>query len=404
MREETQKRSATLKPRLVKTMLGKLLEGRYQVVQVLSSGGFCQTYLAQDTHSPGHPTCVVKHLKPANNTPNAIQTLRWLFTGEAQALKKLGDHNQIPQLLDHFEDNQEFYLVQEFVLGQTLSVEMPPGKRWSESQVFKLLQEVLDILQFIHAQGLIHRDIKPNNLLRRKQDNRFVLIDFGSVKQAWSQVITLQGQKINTFAIGLPATITIGTPGYMPTEQERGKPRPNSDIYALGIVCIQALTGMHPTQLVEDPNTCEIIWREYCHVNPDLAAVIDKMVRYSFKDRYQSATEVKEALQPLAVVYQPTIQVEMSNTDRIAGFDSDPFFEQEDTVTFDWGESKEPQLDNNSDDSVDPPRLKSIPLLEMGIGVTAAVTLILGIYFALLSPEPSMKIPKYPNSIPLKSN
>ena len=385
-------------------MLGKLLEGRYQVVQILSSGGFCQTYLAQDTHTPGHPTCVVKHLKPASNTPNSIQTLRWLFSGEAQALKKLGDHNQIPQLLDNFEDNQEFYLVQEFVQGHTLSAEMPSGRRWSESQVFKLLQEVLDILQFIHSQGLIHRDIKPNNLLRRKQDNRFVLIDFGSVKQAWSQVITLQGQKISTFAIGLPATITIGTPGYMPTEQERGKPRPNSDIYALGIVCIQALTGLHPTQLVEDPNTCEIVWQEHCHVSADLGEVIDKMVRYNFKDRYQSATEVLEALQPLTLLYQPTVQAGGSYIDQMASEDFNSFFEQEDTVTFDWGDRAQSPTDNNSGNVTDTPRKKSLPLLEIGIGVTAAVALIVGIYFSLLSPDPIMKIERYPVSIPLKSN
>lgn len=385
-------------------MLGKLLEGRYQVVQVLSSGGFCETYLAQDTHTPGHPTCVVKHLKPASNTPNSLQTLRWLFTGEAQALKKLGNHDQIPQLLDNFEDNQEFYLVQEFVLGQTLSVEMQSGRRWSESQVFKLLQEVLDILQFIHSHGLIHRDIKPNNLLRRKQDNKFVLIDFGSVKQAWSQVITLQGQKINTFAIGLPATITIGTPGYMPTEQERGKPRPNSDIYALGMVCIQALTGVHPTQLVEDPDTCEILWQQYCHVNPDLGEVINKMVRYSFKDRYQSATEVLEALQPLALVYQPTQQASVFDTDQSASEDFNPFFDQEDTVSFDLCDRTEPLLNNDSDDLPATPPKKSVSLLDIGIGTAAAIALMIGIYFSLLSPAPIMKIERYPVSIPLKSN
>ncbi len=385
-------------------MLGKLLEGRYQVVQVLSSGGFCETYLAQDTHTPGHPICVVKHLKPASNTPNSLQTLRWLFTGEAQALKKLGNHDQIPQLLDHFEDNQEFYLVQEFVQGHTVSVEMQSGRRWSESQVFKLLQEVLDILQFIHSHGLIHRDIKPNNLLRRKQDNKFVLIDFGSVKQAWSQVITLQGQKINTFAIGLPATITIGTPGYMPTEQERGKPRPNSDIYALGIVCIQALTGVHPTQLVEDPDTCEILWQQYSHVSAHLGEVINKMVRYSFKDRYQTATEVLEALQPLAVLYQPTQQAEGFDIDQSASEDFNSFFDQEDTVTFDLCDRAEPLSNNTSDDLSATPPKKSISLLDIGIGVTAAIALMIGIYFSLLSPAPIVKIEKYPVSIPLKSN
>ncbi len=175
-------------------MLGKLLQGRYQVVQILSAAEFCQTYLAQDTHQTSHPICVVKHFQLANNHPESLQTLRRLFHREVQALKKLGNYDQVPGLIDHFEDNQEFYLVQEFIAGHSLSVELQPGQPWSESQVVQLLQEVLGILQFVHSQGLIHRDIKPSNLIRRQQDNRLVLIDFGSVKQAWTQVVTAQGQ------------------------------------------------------------------------------------------------------------------------------------------------------------------------------------------------------------------
>ena len=227
-------------------MLGKLLQGRYQVFEVISVGQFCHTYLAQDTSLPNCPTCVVKHFKPATNDPDSLETLRELFTREAQALKKLGNHDQVPQLLAHFEDNLEFYLVQEFIAGHPLSTELLPGQRWSESQVVQLLQEVLNVLEFVHRHGLIHRDIKPSNLIRRELDNRLVLIDFDSVKQAWMQVVTAQGQTNATFAIGIPATIAIGTPGYMPTEQGRGRPRLNSDIYALGMIGIQALTGLHP--------------------------------------------------------------------------------------------------------------------------------------------------------------
>lgn len=384
------------------TMLGKLLEGRYQVMQILSAGGFCQTYLAKDTSFADHPICVVKHLKPASNS-NSLQTLRWLFTGEAQALKKLGNHDRIPQLLDHFEENQEFYLVQEFVQGHTLSAEMPPGQRWRESQVFQLLQEILDIIQFIHSHGLIHRDIKPSNLLRRQQDNKFVLIDFGSVKQAWSQVITLQGQKIHTFAIGLPATITVGTPGYMPTEQERGKPRPNTDIYALGMVCIQALTGLHPTQLVEDPNTCEIIWQQHCYVSAGLADILNKMIRYNFKDRYQSAAEVLEALQPLAILYQPTQNSTFANQEATSLQETHIPFADEDTVSFVWGDRPETYLADKTHESITPPQ-KSTSLLDLGVGAIALIALMVGIYFALLSPSPVVKIERYPVSIPLKSN
>jgi serine/threonine-protein kinase len=392
-------------------MLGKLLEKRYQVMQVLSAGGFCQTYLAQDTHTANRPICVVKHLKPANSSPNALQTLRWLFTGEAQALEKLGCHNQIPRLLDHFEENQEFYLVQEFVQGHTLGAELQPGKPWSENQVFYLLQEVLQILEFIHSHGLIHRDIKPNNLLRRRHDRRLVLIDFGSVKQAWTQVVTLQGQKIDTFSIGLPATITIGTPGYMPTEQERGKPRPNSDIYALGMLAIQGLTGIHPTQLDSDPDTCEILWRDYCKISPELAQIIDNMVRYSFTERYQSAAQVLAALEPLANRYQPVLHLgefELQATQAqipTLAQDSHSLLSAEETIAYSWGDRSQLKLPNKQGKAT--PALlakKSTSLLDVGIGAIALATLLLGIYLASHSPTPAFKPEKYPVSIPLKSN
>jgi len=286
-------------------MSGKLLEGRYQIVQVLSAGGFCQTYLAQDISLPDHRTCVVKHMFPATNHPDALPTFRRLFTREAEALEKLVKYDWVPQLLAHFEQNQQFYLVQEFIAGHSLKAELQPGQIWTESQVVELLQEVLSILEFVHSHGMIHRDIKPSNLIRRHQDGRLVLIGFGSVKQAWTQVVTAQGQTNSTFAIGIPATIAIGTTGYMPVEQGRGRPRPNSDIYALGMIGIQALTGLNPTQLLEDADTGEIIWQHQTQVSPGLACVLNKMVRYNFKDRYQSVMEVLQALQSLTT-YLPT--------------------------------------------------------------------------------------------------
>lgn len=286
-------------------MLTKLQGERYQVVQVLSQGIFCQTYLVEDTDLPERPICVVKHFLPSSQCPIPVEVRRRLFTREVEALKKLDNYDLVPHLLTHFEDNLEFYLVQEFIEGHPLNVELSAGHRWSESQVFQLLQEILDILDFIHSYGLIHRDVKPSNIIRRKQDNRLVLIDFGAVKPIWNQLLKSQ-QKNSNFIPVEYTTIAIGTPGYMPHEQERGKPRPNSDIYALGMIGIQALTGVHPTQLPEDRNTGEIIWEHLAEVNTGLASVLNKMVHYHFKDRYNSAKEALEALLPLTHLYTLT--------------------------------------------------------------------------------------------------
>ncbi|MBW4674343.1 MAG: serine/threonine protein kinase [Desmonostoc geniculatum HA4340-LM1] len=269
-------------------MLGQLLDGRYQVLQVLGGGGFGQTYIAQDTHRPGFPKCVVKHLKPVSRSVEFLETARRLFTSEAETLEQLGNHDQIPRLLAYFEHNQEFFLVQDFIQGHTLKAELTPNERWTENRVIELLEQVLGILQFIHSQNVIHRDIKPDNIIRRQQDGKLVLIDFGAVKQMQTQLLTVAGHT--------GASIIIGTPGYMSTEQGQGKPRPNSDIYSLGIIGIQALTGLHPINFEEDLDTGEISWQHQAQVSCELASVLSKMVLHHFKQRYQSAAEVLRAL------------------------------------------------------------------------------------------------------------
>ncbi len=268
-------------------MIGKLLDHRYQVIRILATGGFGQTYIAQDTRRPGNPICVVKHLKPASSDPKIFATAKRLFQNEAETLEKLGNHEYIPRLLAYFDENQEFFLVQEYIDGHTLAEELIPGQRWSESQVMYLLQEILEILDFVHQQGVIHRDIKPDNIIRRASDYKLVLVDFGAVKQLRSSLVAVSTQPT--------ATVAIGTPGYMPTEQGQGKPRPNSDIYSLGIIAIQALTGVPANQLQEDPDTGELVWQHLAPVNEQLAAVLSKMVHYHFKDRYQNAAEALQA-------------------------------------------------------------------------------------------------------------
>ncbi|MBD2021225.1 tetratricopeptide repeat protein, partial [Leptolyngbya sp. FACHB-36] len=274
-------------------MLGKTLGGRYQLADYLGGGGFGQTYLAEDLHLPGKPHCVVKQLQPRVTTSEALQMAARLFDTEAQVLYALGDHDQIPRLFAHFEEAHDFYLVQEFIEGDVLSEELKARGCLTEPDVIPLIQDVLTVLEFVHQQQVVHRDIKPSNLIRRKSDRRLVLIDFGAVKQ-----VSLQTEDDPQGSM----TMAIGSSGYMPNEQLAGKPRYSSDIYAVGMMAIQCLTGINPQRFPEDPTTSEIIWRDRVQVSPAFADILDTMVRYDYRQRYPSAKEALEALAPLTHV------------------------------------------------------------------------------------------------------
>jgi serine/threonine protein kinase len=273
-------------------MEGQILGGRYQIISQLGRGGYGITFLAEDRQLPGTPRCIVKQLKPEATDPDNLHVAGQLFNAEAQVLYSLGNHPQIPQLLAHFEENQEFYLVQEFIEGHNLSQELVPGKQLSESYVIALLRDILEVLVFVHQQNVIHRDLKPENI-RRREDGRIVLIDFGLVKQLKTQLTDSQEM--------VTLTVNMGTLGYMPSEQALGKSKLSSDVYALGMIAIQALTGIHPRKLPEDANG-EIVWRDRVQVSSALADVLDKMVRYDFRQRYPSATEVLQALKKTGLI------------------------------------------------------------------------------------------------------
>jgi len=264
-------------------MLGKLLDRRYRIVKELAEGGFSQTYLAEDTRLPKNPQCVVKHLNPTIDDPIFTQKALELFKAEAETLQELGKHDLIPQLYAYFQENKEFYLVQEFIAGHPLSIEMSPGSQMAESRVAQIVKEVLEILRFVHKYNVIHRDIKPSNLIRRHSDGKLVLIDFGTVKQVQIDVASAHNKA--------RVTLPIGTPGYMSYEQERGQSVACSDIYSLGMLALQALTGKHPSQFPRDRDN-EINWRNYAKVGREFAAVLDRMTRCNPSDRYQSVDEV----------------------------------------------------------------------------------------------------------------
>ncbi len=261
-----------------------MLVGRYEIIRELGGGGFAITFLAKDCLQPSQPLCVVKQLRPERTEPRIVE----FFETEATVLEKLGKYSQIPQLLAHFRENNNLYIVQEFIEGHDLKAEIIPGKQLSESYVTKLLQDVLEVLSFVHNQQVIHRDIKPENLMRRHRDGKIFLIDFGAVKELSTLIVNVQGK--------VTSSVIVGTPGYMPNEQKNAKPIFASDIYALGVTLIQALTGVSAVDFEEDAKTGEILWRHQAQVSKHLANVLTKMVRRHYSLRYANATEVLQDL------------------------------------------------------------------------------------------------------------
>ncbi len=280
---------------------GYLLRNRYCIQQPLASGCFCVTYLAIDYEYYRQKYVVIKHLKPQNKNPALLQIARRLFETEAMALKRLGDlTDRIPTLYAYFEDHSEFYLVQEFIEGQTLSQELERGKL-STAATIQVLREILIGLSFVHAENTIHRDLKPDNIIRRSSDNAIVLIDFGAVKEVRQTTLTTPNARTL-------ASIGFGTEGYMPSEQAMGYPKLASDIYAVGAIGIECLTGTEPHELF-DEELLEFKWRHlYKESNPrvdplisPLVMVLNKMLQQRYLDRYANAAEALAAINAISL-------------------------------------------------------------------------------------------------------
>jgi serine/threonine protein kinase len=284
----------------------QLIDGRYEVIQSLSAGGFGITFLAKDLRRPGQPRCVVKQLRPQRDfDANTWQVARRLFDQEAAILERLGRHDQIPLLLAHLDENGNFYIVQDFIEGRTFRDELLDVQRLPEKEVVTLLRQGLTVLSYVHQQGVIHRDIKPENLIRR-QDGVLCLIDFGIVKEFSAQNLS---RMASPQAGIVSTTISIGTPGYISQEQTNGKPCPASDVYALGKVAIEALTGTFPTELDTDPNTAELVWQRGLQINPALAKVLTTMVRHHHSRRYANGQAALQALETALAPPVPTVVV-----------------------------------------------------------------------------------------------
>lgn len=272
-------------------MNNTLLNNRYRLIKAIGEGGFGETFLAEDTQMPSGRQCVVKKLKPIANNPQIYQLIQERFKREATILEKLGDdHRQIPRLYAYFSEGSYFYLVEELIRGDTLKKQVESFGVFSESTVRHFLVNILPVFQFIHRQKIVHRDIKPDNIILRNTDRLPVLIDFGAVKEAMGTELTHSGNATHS--------IVIGTPGFMAAEQATGKPVYSSDLYSLGLTAIYLLTGKFPQELETDSRTGQIIWRSQTpHISSSLAKVLDKAIEFHPRDRYPNAQEMLAALQ-----------------------------------------------------------------------------------------------------------
>jgi serine/threonine protein kinase len=257
---------------------------RYSIQSLLSRGGFGITFLARDNYLPGHPLCVIKQFAPLCTDPQLIAIASQQFDLEALSLSRLGSHAQIPSLLDYLKVGSNCYLVEEYIPGTVLSQLVISKGLFTEVEIEKFLAQMLQVLAYIHSQQLIHRDIKPQNIILCQTDHRFVLVDFGAIQDLCPVTANPEGDR------------AIGTPGYAAPEQLMNYPVYASDLYALGLTCIYLLTGNDPSEVPTDLQTGELIWSEDLDISGSLIEIINQMTQVSLVDRYQSATQVLTAL------------------------------------------------------------------------------------------------------------
>ncbi|MDJ0532005.1 MAG: serine/threonine-protein kinase [Xenococcaceae cyanobacterium MO_207.B15] len=267
---------------------GTILSDRYRIIKQIGRGGFGRTYLAEDTYRYNE-YCVLKEFSPQVSGDREVQKAEALFEREAGILYKL-KHDQIPRfealLRTRIEGKKALFLVQQYIPGQTYWDLLKNRGTFSQSEITELLMELLPVLEYIHSQNLIHRDISPDNLIRRTYDGKPVLIDFGCVKLAANAVSQSSGQSVTL----------IGKKGYSPEEQMlSGRAFPNSDLYSLAATILVLLTGKSPEELYNSREG-KWNWESQVEISSAKVRILNKMLAYRPRDRYKSATEVKEAL------------------------------------------------------------------------------------------------------------
>lgn len=266
--------------------MSKILLERYRIIELINGTPGSRSYLGEDTSQSDFDECVVKQFLPPSKDAALLKISYNVLETEAKPLEKLArQDDRVESLTSFFEKNKNFYLVRNYIVGQSLKKEIVPGEKLNSEQVVNILLEILEILVVVHQRGIIHGNLKPANIIRRKSDNKLVLVDFGAPQEAVSNVVAASE--------------------YMPIEQAYRNAQFNSDIYTLGIIAIEALTGLTAKEITSQKNQKntdaeKIIWHPRSYkVNSRLVKIIDKMVDLNYQNRYQSAEAVLKDLQAI---------------------------------------------------------------------------------------------------------
>lgn len=272
--------------------IGTILQNRYHLLNILGQGGFGRTYLAED-RGRFNERCAIKEFFPAQTSAYSLEKAQELFQREAAILYQI-QHPQIPQFRATFQQDGRFFLIQDYVEGPSYLALMQErknlGQSFTELEVLQLLRQLLPVLAHIHAKNIIHRDISPDNIILRTSDRLPVLIDFGVVKEIATRIQAPDQPESST---------TVGKAGYAPTEQiQTGRAYPSSDLYSLAVTSIVLLTSREPQELFDDTQLTWN-WQRWTSVSPGFANILNRMLSYRPSDRYQSVSEVAQALQTL---------------------------------------------------------------------------------------------------------
>lgn len=282
---------------------GTRLRDRYIIDRQLGQGGFGRTYVAQDT-GRFNESMVLKELTPSVQGTEALRKAEELFQREAATLYRL-DHPQIPRFWEIFQAQKRLFLVQDFVEGHTYQQLQEKQRHFSESEMMQLFRDLLPVLNYLHQQGVIHRDISPDNIMRRDLDGLPVLIDLGGVKQVAMDVATqVVSAPMSGFSSG--SGTRLGKIGYAPDEQMRlGLVAPHSDLYALAVTALVLMTGKLPQDL-QDPQSLDWTWQQDLNLSPSFSNLLQTMLAPRPVERYQSAEEVLKQLS-LTAAPPPTV-------------------------------------------------------------------------------------------------